>query len=126
MRLGLYDANGTNGYPGTVRLDAGTFTAGAPGGARSISISHSITTSGWYWVAALCDAYTSTPSFTGIHNVAFGGLGSDPGSPRTGSTNNVSCLLASGVTPGAMPATFPTSFSGNYGMPAIVMYRSGA
>ena len=124
VRLGLYDANGTNGYPGTVRLDAGTFTAGAPGGARSISISHSITTSGWYWVAALCDAYTSTPSFTGIHTGAFGGLGSDPGSPRTGSTNNVSCLLASGVTPGAMPATFPTSFLGNYGMPAIVMYRS--
>lgn len=53
IRLGIYN-NGTNLYPGTLLLDAGT-VSGATTGVKTITISQALT-KGIYWVVCVSDA----------------------------------------------------------------------
>ena len=114
IRLGLYDSSGTAGLPGSLvsGADFGTIScvAGAAG-AKAISISFTLADSGWYWIAGLCDAYTSTPDFVGFpFSNAIGPIRL-AGFPNEGATNNHSCVAKTGVTTGSMPSTFGTPTS---------------
>ena len=117
VRFGLYDATGTGGYPGSLvsGADFGTISCvnGSPG-AKSITISFTLATSGWYWIAALCDAYTSTGEFVGYPNTNGYGPMKVPGFPTAGDTNGASCVTKTGVSTGSMPSTFgtPTWYTG--------------
>ena len=126
IRLGLYDSSGTAGLPGSLvsGADFGTIScvAGAVG-AKAISISFTLAASGWYWIAGLCDAYTSTPDFVGYSNTNAIGPIRLAGFPNEGATNNQSCVAKTGVTTGSMPSTFgtPTSLRGDR-FPSFRMY----
>mgnify|MGYP006890127366 CR=1 FL=1 len=126
IRLGLYDSSGTAGLPGSLvsGADFGTIScvAGAVG-AKAISISFTLAASGWYWIAGLCDAYTSTPDFVGYSNTTAIGPIRLAGFPNEGATNNQSCVAKTGVTTGSMPSTFgtPTSLRGDR-FPSFRMY----
>jgi hypothetical protein len=65
IRLGLYAASATTGYPtGTPVIDAGTVsTVGT--GLQQIGISLTLP-AGWYWAVAMCTAYTSTFELAGF------------------------------------------------------------
>ena len=126
VRFGLYDATGTGGYPGSLvsGADFGTISCvnGSPG-AKSIAISFTLATSGWYWIAALCDAYTSTCEFVGYPNANGYGPMKVPGFPTTGDSNGASCVTKTGVSTGSMPSTFgtPTWYTG-IRFPVIRLY----
>lgn len=128
IRLGLYDSAGTAGLPGSLVSggDFGTFSCvAASPGAKAVSISFTLATSGWYWIAGLCDAYTSTTDFVGYSNTTGLGPTRLPGFPGGDTTNNPSCVIRTGVSTGSMPSTFgtPTNYSGNR-FPAFRMYLS--
>lgn len=55
IRMGIYNANGTGGGPGTVLLDAGTAATTGTAGDRDIVISQSLTAGTWYWLAVTCN-----------------------------------------------------------------------
>ena len=57
VRFGIYN-DGTNHYPDSLVLDAGTVLTDATG-LRGIAISQALATKGWYWAAAL---FESTPT----------------------------------------------------------------
>ena len=126
VRFGLYDATGTGGYPGSLvsGADFGTISCvnGSPG-AKSITISFTLATSGWFWIAALCDAYTSTGEFVGYSAANGYGPMKAAGFPTAGDSNGASCVTKTGVTTGSMPSTFgtPTSYTG-IRFPAIRLY----
>ena len=126
VRFGLYDATGTGGYPGSLvsGADFGTISCvnGSPG-AKSITISFTLATSGWYWIAALCDAYTSTGEFVGYVNANGYGPMKAAGFPTAGDSNGASCVTKTGVSTGSMPSTFgtPTSYTG-IRFPVIRLY----
>lgn len=126
IRLGLYDSAGTAGLPGSLVSggDFGTFSCvAASPGAKAVSISFTLATSGWYWIAGLCDAYTSTTDFVGYSNTTGLGPTRLPGFPGGDTTNNPSCVIRTGVSTGSMPSTFgtPTNYSGNR-FPVFRMY----
>ena len=126
VRFGLYDATGTGGYPGSLvsGADFGTISCvnGSPG-AKSIAISFTLATSGWYWIAALCDAYTSPCEFVGYSLANGYGPMKVPGFPTEGDSNSTSCVTKTGVSTGSMPSTFgtPTSYTG-IRFPVIRLY----
>ena len=126
VRFGLYDATGTGGYPGSLvsGADFGTISCvnGSPG-AKSITISFTLATSGWYWIATLCDAYTSTGEFVGYTNANGYGPMKAAGFPTAGDSNGASCVTKTGVSTGSMPSTFgtPTWYTG-IRFPVIRLY----
>jgi len=113
-RLGVYPNNAATYKPDgqTLILDAGTLNMNAGTGIQQITVTLTIPTSGIYWLAVLCDAYTAKPSIVGW----AGNSGVVPNVPYFGSIvfgsvagRSPFACYATGVTTGAMPATFPTS-----------------
>lgn len=126
IRIGLYDSTGTAGLAGSLVSggDFGTISCVAgSSGSKSISISLTLATSGWYWIAGLCDAFTSAPQFSGYRTTDCSGPTMVPGFPHSGDTNRPSCILRTGVTTGSMPSTFgtPTNYQGT-NFPAFRIY----
>ena len=126
LRFGLYDSTGTNGGPGALVSDFGTISLVAASGAaaKSISISLTLATSGYYWPSILCDAYTSAPKFVGYTNLGVGPMAFVPGANLPGDTNGVSAIKRTGVTTGAMPATWGTPTALAIGAPVIRFFLS--
>lgn len=126
IRIGLYDSTGTAGLAGSLVSggDFGTISCvNGSSGSKSISISLTLATSGWYWIAGLCDAFTSAPQFSGYRTIDCSGPTMVPGFPHAGDTNRPSCILRTGVTTGSMPSTFgtPTNYQGT-NFPAFRIY----
>ena len=117
-RLGVYPNNAATYKPDgqSLILDAGTLNMNAGTGIQQITVSLTIPTSGIYWLAVLCDSYTAKPSIVGW----AGNSGQVPNLPYFGSNvygsvagRSPFACYATGVTTGAMPATFPTSTKGD-------------
>jgi len=117
-RLGVYPNNAATYKPDgqSLILDAGTLNMNAGTGIQQVTVSLTIPTSGIYWLAVLCDAYTAKPSIVGW----AGNSGQVPNLPYFGSNvyGSVSgrspfACYATSVSTGAMPATFPTSTKGD-------------
>nr|MBP6730201.1 hypothetical protein [Microthrixaceae bacterium] len=126
IRIGLYDSTGTAGLAGSLVSggDFGTISCVAgSSGSKAISISLTLATSGWYWIAGLCDAFTSAPTFAGYRAWDCSGPTMVPGFPHSGDTNRPSCILRTGVGTGSMPSTFgtPTNYQGT-SFPAFQIY----
>jgi len=112
-RLGVYPANTTTLLPDgeTMLLDAGTVDPNSATNYVAATISLTIPTTGLYWFAVLCDAYTATPSVAGWH----GNAGGTPNLPWRGHTafgtvnsRGTWARAKTGVATGAIPATCPT------------------
>jgi len=112
-RLGVYPANTTTLLPDgeTMLLDAGTVDPNSATNYVAATISLTIPTTGLYWFAVLCDAYTATPSVAGWH----GNAGGTPNLPWRGHTafgtvnsRGTWARAKVGVATGAIPATCPT------------------
>lgn len=69
-RLGIYNA-GTNNKPDTVLLDAGTVVATAASTTYEITVSQTISTAGYYWLAV---NYQSGVSVTGTNILFHNGI----------------------------------------------------
>ena len=113
-RLGIYPADSTTLLPDgqALLLDAGTLDMSTGTGVQAITVTLTIPTTGLYWLATLIDAYTSNPTVTGWN----GNTGATPNLPWLGHTaignpggRGEWARVVTGVTTGAMPATFPTS-----------------
>ena len=117
-RFGVYPNDPTTMTPcGQALLkDMGTISTNSTG-LVSASSTFTIPTSGVYWLAVLCDAYTAAPSVRGLAAGSTAGILPFRGVTAEGFTSNppyVSPFLWSGgVTTGAMPATFPATFGTN-------------
>ena len=117
-RFGVYPNDPTTMTPcGQALLkDMGTISTNSTG-LVSASSTFTIPTSGVYWLAVLCDAYTASPSVRGLATGSAAGILPFRGVTAEGFTSNppyVSPFLWSvGVTTGAMPATFPATFGTN-------------
>lgn len=113
VRLGIYADNGS-GYPGALVLDAGTVAVATGTGAKTITISQTLTP-GLYWLVAAPQGGTTQPTITTVAAVFivgwFGCL-----SPGTGAGNEGWTV---GSVSGALPGTFPTggSVAGANAMP---------
>lgn len=121
LRLGIYAADPATGLPAALLLDAGTVSTGSTG-LREVTISHVISTSGWYWMAVMTNAYTS--EFNLIAVVETGGA-SIPGMPSTVASpgRQRQGLTQTGITPGSMPSTIaPTGAAA--GTPKVFLRRS--
>ena len=112
-RLGLYPADPTTLVPDGKALlkDFGTVTTSSTGMLVASSTAVTVATAGLFWVALLCDSYTSRPSVWGFR----GDNGKSMSPPWLGSIRAGDGLVRSefprrttGVTTGAMPATCPT------------------
>lgn len=114
-RLGIYN-NGTNMYPGTLLLDAGTvLTTGL--GMKSIVISQALA-AGFYWLVAVFDG---TPTVGCIY-YPIPLLGTAPTNFANGGFHYHSWYVA--FTYDVLPATFPgagTILGGGPNMPAIMV-----
>lgn len=65
-RLGIYNVTSpTNGYPGSLLLDAGVVTTTAAAAQLNATISQQLTANTWYWLAALPDTNIATSRFAG-------------------------------------------------------------
>ena len=117
-RFGVYPNDPTTMTPcGQALLkDMGTISTNSTG-LVSASSTFTIPTSGVYWLAVLCDAYTASPYVRGLATGSAAGILPFRGVTAEGFTSNppyVSPFLWSvGVTTGAMPATFPATFGTN-------------
>lgn len=67
VRLGIY--GNTNGKPSTLLLDAGTASATAGNTLYSVTIDHTISTPGIYWLAMNMQSSPTTNSFRRTTNV---------------------------------------------------------
>ena len=111
-RLGIYSNDPTKMAPNgqSLVVDAGTVNMNSGTGLLSATATITIPTSGIYWLAALCDSYTATPSVYGF----VSGQVVPPTLPWVGNTAEsmvagyISPLWgALSITTGSMPATFP-------------------
>lgn len=114
-RFGVYPTNPATGLPDgqTLILDCGTIDMNATAGFLTATISLTIPSDGVYWLAALVDSYTATPTVHGW--TTDSGRAQLPlmgapvgGSSATAGRHNIARTLT-GVTTGSMPATYPTS-----------------
>lgn len=64
IRLGMYKADGTNGFPGTLLFDAGTVSS-ASNGTKTITLTLPIYVYGHYWIAYISDG---APTVTGFNS----------------------------------------------------------
>lgn len=114
-RFGVYPTNASTGLPDgqTLTLDCGTIDMNATAGFLTATISLTIPSDGVYWLAALVDSYTATPTvhgWTTTSGTAHMPLLGAPvgGSAATAGRHNIA-RTATGVSTGSMPATFPTA-----------------
>lgn len=117
-RLGLYPA-GASGLPDGLSpvVDGGTIST-ASGSVVYASISE-VLPAGLYWAAALCEAYTATPTVYGSGGAATGAF--PVLLPQTSALNGapIWTLIASGVSTGALPAC-PT-MTPSYNAPRVTV-----
>ena len=117
-RLGLYPA-GASGLPDGLSpvVDGGTIST-ASGSVVYASISE-VLPAGLYWAAALCEAYTATPTVYGSGGAATGAF--PVLLPQTSALNGapIWTLFASGVSTGALPAC-PT-MTPSYNAPRVTV-----
>jgi len=123
-RLGIYDHH-PDFYPTTVLLDAGTVNMNSTAGVQALTISYTVTTARWLWMAAKTTAYTAIPTVTSMHGDVHGGGAQILGWPGRTSTFGYSGLSASGRGTGALATapTFTVSNLKNY-IPKITLVRS--
>jgi hypothetical protein len=116
IRVGVYPNNAATMLPDgeTLLLDCGTIDTSVTAGLLVASVSLTIPTSGVYWFATLCDARSSTPTGVGWQ----GTTGATPNLPWSGHVAYGSPggrgtwgRGKTGVTTGAMPATFPAAWA---------------
>lgn len=101
-RLGIYKGDGTNYQPGTLVLDAGTFTG--TGGTDEITIAQTLEP-GLYYLARLTDTNSIAWTSTGATS-SFALLG---GTTGAGHYNTSSIYTASGIDVNdPLPDPFPT------------------
>jgi hypothetical protein len=114
-RLGVYPSDPTTGRPDgqTLLIDAGTVNMNATAGILTTgAIALAIATPGVYWLVALVDAYTATPtvygwaSTTGTAQPPLRGVPLSFTSGATAARHRCG-RTASGVATGAIPATCP-------------------
>jgi len=99
-RIGIYNDNG-QGFPGTVLLDAGTFS-GTTAGAKEIDINQAVS-KGLYWLGFLGEVGPINVSgWTGTT-----GLVSDADLADLVVGDGGSCYRKSAVAAGALPTPFP-------------------
>ena len=127
-RLGVYPASGSTLQADgqTLILDCGTINMSTATGLRELTVSLTIPTTGIYWLALLVDAWASSPAVTGWNGTA----GATPNLPWSGHTAFGSVAgrgswtrSVTGVTTGAMPATFPAANGGDQ-IPQILVRAS--
>jgi hypothetical protein len=125
-RLGVYPSDPSTGLPDgqTLNIDAGTVNMNASAGMLLITTTITIPTRGVYWLTALVDAYTATPTF---HGWAAGSSAFQPdvlGIPTAGTAvaaaQSQVARTATGVATGSMPATFPASAWTTTGVKIVV------
>lgn len=109
LRLGIYDGDVTG--PGNVINDAGTISYASTSGFREIATTFTLPSSGIYWLAALCEAYT-----TNATTVGWVGTTNAPRLPWLGmsmyggiSGRQTFAVRVDGLSSGSLPSTFPTS-----------------
>jgi hypothetical protein len=129
IRVGVYPNNAATMLPDgqTLLLDCGTIDTSVTAGLLVASVSLTIPTSGVYWFATLCDARSSTPTGVGWQ----GGTGATPNLPWSGHVaygnpggRGTWGRSKTGVTTGAMPATFPAAFAADTRIPQILARAS--
>ncbi len=114
-RLGVYPTNPATGLPDgqTLTLDCGTIDMNATAGFLTATISLTIPTSGVYWLAALVDSYTATPTVHGWTTTSGTAqmplLGAPVGGTAAAAGRHQISRTATGVATGSMPATFPSA-----------------
>lgn len=114
IRLGIYN-DGTNLYPGTLLLDAGTVDVAAIG-MKAITINQALT-KGLYWLVLLSQG---TPTVNGSQP-AWTPIGQDSTNFNTGRGN--SAWLLGGVAWGALPDPFPAGAGLKQGNVSTIMCR---
>mgnify|MGYP000553028085 CR=1 FL=1 len=102
-RLGIY--NDSSGVPGTLLLDAGTVDLSTATAFKTITISQQLTP-GLYWLAAVPQITSGTPTFT-CGTPSVGVPSSDTTFNGCKFENSVTSTLPSTATPGAANATNP-------------------
>ncbi len=124
-RLGVFADSGSLS-PGARLLDAGALNMNSGTGARELSVTITIPTSGIYWLALLVDAYTARPTSCGW----MGATGGTPNLPWVGHRGIMNpggrgswAARATGVATGAIPATFPGGHSWTDTTPQIALRR---
>ena len=124
-RLGVFADSGSLS-PGARLLDAGALNMNSGTGARELSVTITIPTSGVYWLALLVDAYTARPTSCGW----MGATGGTPSLPWVGHRGIMNpggrgswAARATGVATGAIPATFPGGHSWTDTTPQIALRR---
>lgn len=116
VRLGIYNDN--NGVPGSLLIDAGTFSF-ASVGQKDVSMSQQLQGNTWYWLAALTDATVTgvlDGFIAGIYDPTFSGgiaattLGGTAVRQTYGSTayNSYSGTQAYGALPSTLPTISPS------------------
>jgi len=129
IRVGVYPNNAATMLPDgeTLLLDCGTIDTSVTAGLLVASVSLTIPTSGVYWFATLCDARSSTPTGVGWQ----GTTGATPNLPWSGHVAYGSPggrgtwgRGKTGVTTGAMPATFPAAGTTDTRIPQILARAS--
>ena len=113
-RFGVYPTNPSTGLPDgqTLILDCGTINMNSVAGVLTATISLTIPSTGVYWLATLCDAYTASPTaiiWTSTSNTAQTPLLGVPTqmTAATATRHNVG-RSTTGVSTGSMPGTCPT------------------
>lgn len=124
-RLGVFADSGSLS-PGARLLDAGALNMNSGTGARELSVTITIPTSGVYWLALLVDAYTARPTSCGW----MGATGGTPSLPWVGHRGIMNpggrgswAARATGVATGAIPATFPSGHAWTDTTPQIALRR---
>lgn len=113
-RFGVYPTNPLTGKPDgqTLILDCGTIDMNSAAGFLTATVSLTIPNTGVYWIAALIDAYTATPTVHGWTTPSGTAQMPMPGAPVNASSATAGrhfiARYATGVSTGSMPTTFPT------------------
>jgi hypothetical protein len=111
IRLGIWEDDGSGGYPGKLILDAGTVVGDSGTGVKAITISQPVQ-AGLIWVGAAIQGAAGTRPQTGIYSTVFNPLVGDQAATPTMGGYHIAWSEA-GVS-GAFGATFTgtKTFSG--------------
>lgn len=118
VRLGIYEDDG-RGYPGVLRVDAGTVSSTAIG-APAAAVAETLT-AGLYWIGMVAQSVTCTVRAA---NSPYYALAAASASAALGTTQP-KCYTQTGVA-GALPATFSTTVTPSaVASPTVAYRRSG-
>lgn len=119
LRLGVYADNGS-GFPGALVIDAGTIAADAVATAEATLASPVTLTPGWYWLAAVVQAVTTTQPTVRIGAAATPGFLFTPGTALPGAGSTAVGYSMTGVT-GALPAAWSPTLTPTGAAPRLLL-----